>query len=338
MKILLRIVGIAVLFGVLFALNPVLADRTRFNPVYYLLLLETGRFITLAVSLTLINGITGQFSLGHAAFLAVGGYTSGIVTYYLAPKYLGYPPTVKAGLFPLNWNLVFLAALLFGGLMAAAVGFIVGLPSLRLKGDYLAIVTLGMGEVTRVVLQHIEPLGGSRGFTGLPRIVGLFWIWAVAFTTIAIVWNIKFSNHGRALLAIREDEIAAEAMGVPVTRYKVSAFVIGAFLAGMAGALYSHQVGSIYPTAAQFDNSILIVTMVVLGGTGSITGSVLAAAVLTALPVVLRTAAPQVEKYRMVIFSVLLIVLMLTRPQGLFGAREISFARFFRRRDAPAKG
>jgi branched-chain amino acid transport system permease protein len=332
----LRLVGLVVLAGLLYGISTFISDRTRFNPVYYRMLMEIGRFIVLAVSLTLINGITGQFSLGHAAFMAVGGYVAGVVTYYAAPHFLGLPPPAREG-FPLAWQLWFLLSLIAGGVGAALVGFLVGLPSLRLRGDYLAIVTLGMGEVVRVVIQHIQVVGGAQGFTGLPQMTTFFWIWMVAILTIIAVANLKFSAHGRALLAIREDEVAAEAMGVPITRYKVSAFVIGSFFAGTAGGLYAHQVGSIYPTAAQFDVSILIVTMVVLGGTGSITGSVIAAAVLTALPEVLREFAPPplrpaVEQYRMVIFALLLIVLMLTRPQGLFGAKEIDLRGLFARR------
>ncbi len=329
MRIVTRAAALAIFLALLFGLDHLISNPRLFNPVYYTLLIEIGRFAILAVSLTLINGITGQFSLGHAAFMAVGGYVSGIITYYAAPKLLGFPPA-GAGNLPLNWNLIFLVAMIAGGLAASLVGLGVGLPSLRLRGDYLAIVTLGTGEVVRVALQHIDYVGGSLGFTGLPLITNFFWIGVVSVGTVLAIRNLKFSAHGRALEAIREDEIAAEAMGVPVTRYKVAAFVIGSFFAGLAGALYVHQVGSIYPNAAGFENSIMIVVMVVLGGSGSITGSVLAAALLTALPQILRaspTLGPNVEKYRMVIFAALLVVLMLTRPQGLFGAREISFRR-----------
>ena len=224
-----------------------------------------------------------------------------------------------------------------------------GLPSLRLKGDYLAIVTLGLGEVVRVVIEHIQPLGGSLGFNGLPLITNLFWVYLVVLITIVSVRNIARSGHGRALAAIREDEIAAEAMGVPLTRYKVLAFSIGAFFAGMAGSLYAHSQASIQPTAASFIESIQIVVIVVLGGSGSITGSVVAAIVLTLLPEIPRSLAPVlgsaipgmknfgtlVEQYRMVLYALLLIVLMLTRPQGLLGGKELSFQWLRRRRSAP---
>ncbi len=304
--------------------------------IYYPIFLEIGRWITLAVSLNLINGLAGQFSLGHAAFMAVGGYAAASVTVFLGfgPLHLPGDPS-KA---PLMWQSLFAASLVVGGLAAALLGFLVGLPSLRLRGDYLAIVTLGFGEMVVYVINHIKPVGGSQGFNGLPLLTNYFWMYLVAALTIIAVRNIAVSAHGRALKAIREDEVAAEAMGVPLTRYKVTAFVIGAFFAGMAGGLFAHQQGSIEPTAASFVPSIQIVTMVVLGGVGSITGSVLAAILLTLIPELLRSFAPAlgrmvpalanlgplVEQYQMVIYSLLLIVLMLWRPQGLFGDREFS--------------
>lgn len=300
--------------------------------VYYPVVLEIGRWITLAVSLNLINGLAGQFSLGHAAFAAIGGYASGAVTVYLGPMLLGTEARWEPGAAPLGWNLLFAASLIVGGLVSAAVGFLVGIPSLRLRGDYLAIVTLGFGEVVRVVIEHVEPVGGSLGFNGIPLITNFFWMYLVAIVTIIAVRNIAQSSFGRALLSIREDEIAAESMGVHLTRHKVTAFAIGAFFAGMAGGLFAHQQGSIQPTAAGFIESIQIVVMVVLGGIGSITGSVLAAILLTLLPEIVRTVAPQAEPYRMVLYALLLIGLMLTRPQGLLGGREFSVRGLFARR------
>ena len=332
-----RVLGAVVLLGILFGINSwagameqAISQRPDLqqHPFYgkfelgYTVVLEVGRWIILAVSLNLINGIAGQFSLGHAAFAAVGGYTAAAVTVFIGPRFAGNPAATSA---------LLAAALLLGGLAAACSGFIVGLPSLRLRGDYLAIVTLGFGEVVRVIIQHIDAVGGSQGFNGIPILTNFFWMYLVVVITILVARNILQSGHGRALLAIREDEIAAEAMGVPLTRYKVMAFVIGAFFAGLAGGLYAHRVNTLQPEAAGFLDSIQIVTMVVLGGSGSITGAVLAATLLTLLPEILRTVRPDWEAYRMPIYALLLIVLMLTRPQGLLGSKELSFAGFRRK-------
>lgn len=300
--------------------------------VFYPTGLEIGRWIILAVSLNLVNGIAGQFSLGHAAFAAIGGYASAAVTVYLGPRLFGGATGWFPGAAPLGWNVLFGVSLLVGGLVAALVGLLVGIPSLRLRGDYLAIVTLGFGEVVRVVIEHIEPVGGSLGFNGIPLLTNYFWVLLVVVVTVLAIRNVAASGPGRALHAIREDEIAAEAMGVALTRCKVTAFVIGAFFAGLAGALFAHKEGTIQPTAAGFIISIQIVVMVVLGGSGSITGSVLAALLLTLLPEVVRSVKPEWEPYRMPIYALLLIVLMLTRPQGLFGGREFSFRGLFVRR------
>ena len=306
--------------------------------VFYPTGLEIGRWIILAVSLNLINGIAGQFSLGHAAFAAIGGYASAAITVYLGPRLFPGTAGWYPGAAPLGWNLLFGASLLVGGLVAAGVGFLVGIPSLRLRGDYLAIVTLGFGEVVRVVIEHIEPVGGSLGFNGVPLITNYFWMFLSVVVTILVVRNIVQSGPGRALNAIREDEVAAEAMGVPLTRYKVTAFVIGAFFAGIAGGLFAHKEGTIQPGAAGFIVSIQIVVMVVLGGSGSITGSVLAAILLTLLPEILRTFKPEWEPFRMPLYALVLIVLMLTRPQGLFGGKEFSVRWLFRRRTKPEMG
>lgn len=282
----------------------------RANPYLWYILVRVGIYITLAVSLNLINGIAGQFSLGHMGFAAVGGYTAAAMTVFLAPR-LGL---TQVGI-PF-----FLFALLCGGLASAAAGVIVGLPTLRLRGDYLAIATLGFGEIVRVILLNIPALGGAAGFKGIPAMDGmLFWSFAWALATVVVVRNLRFSRHGRALLAIREDEMAAEAMGVNTTRYKVMAFTIGAFFAGVAGGLLGHYLSILVPKEFGFLNSVEVVVMVVLGGMGSITGSVLAASVLTFLPEMLRA----VGDIRMILYSVLLILLMLTRPQGLFGRTEL---------------
>ncbi len=299
MKRLLVLVGLLVLFLLANQFLPNVIDT------YYLHLFTLSCInIILAVSLNLINGFTGQFSLGHAGFMAVGGYTSASLTYYLGPKLiaaLGFLPAVLAK------NLLFLFALLGGGLSAATLGLLVGIPSLRLRGDYLAIVTLGMGEIIRVLILNIDAIGGARGFSGIPAYTNLFWIISLATLTIA-----------------------AEAMGINTTYYKVTAFVIGAFFAGMAGCLFGHYLQLLHPNSFTFIKSFEIIIMIIVGGLGSIFGSVIAAVILTLLPEALRYLGP-VKDWRMVIYSLALIIMMLTRPQGLFGSWRPNFRRWWKK-------
>jgi branched-chain amino acid transport system permease protein len=269
-------------------------------------LMDIGINVILAVSLTLVNGFTGQFSLGHAAFMAIGGYTAVALTYY--GSFALWGSAAVHGGFLGGGEGLFLTACLLGGSLAAVAGWVVGLPSLRLRGDYLAIVTLGFGEIVRVLFQQTREvkytaesvagaslgdlllsLGGSLGFTGIPKYTDLFWIFVFVSATLVFALRVKYSTHGLAFLAIREDEIAAEAMGVPVARYRVRAFVLAAFFAGIAGALFAHEVGTaLNPRELGFQKSIEIVIMVVLGGMGSVSGAALAAVILTFLPEWLR--------------------------------------------------
>jgi branched-chain amino acid transport system permease protein len=212
-----------------------------------------------------------------------------------------------------TWAL-FLLALLAGGLAASVAGLVVGVPSLRLKGDYLAIVTLGFGEIIRVVLQNIDAVGGSRGLIGIPGYANLFWAFAFAALAVYVVWSMVHSTYGRGFIAVADDEIAAEAMGINTTRYKITAFLVGAFFAGIAGGVYAHFKQYIAPQGFGFDKSIEIVVMVILGGMGNTTGVILAAILLTVLGETLR----QFGDYRMILYSLVIIVLMITRPQGLF--------------------
>jgi branched-chain amino acid transport system permease protein len=295
-----------------------------------------GVHIIAAVSLNIVNGMTGQFSIGHAGFMAVGAYTSAKVTLaMLTLKITGVPEG-------LSDQLMFLAATLIGGTTAALAGFLVGLPSLRLRGDYLAIVTLGFGEIIRVIATNTEALGGALGLQGLPERTSFFMVWGWVFLTVLVARRIASSAHGRSLWAIREDEIAAEAMGVNTTGYKVRSFVISSFFAGVAGALLAHQIQLVNPTTFSFMKSMEIVVMIVAGGLGSTTGAIVAAISLTLLPEAMRTAfkeigggdnsmAQKVDQIRMPIFGVLLVVLMLVRPQGLFGSREIWEMKWFRK-------
>jgi branched-chain amino acid transport system permease protein len=291
------------------------------------ILLNIGIAITMAVSLNLINGIAGQFSLGHAGFMAVGAYTGASLTLALGPRMAAAVPALGPDA-PAGGMLLLGLAMLAAGAMAALAGLAVGLPSLRLRGDYLAIVTLGFGEIIRVILLNIPAIGGAQGLSGIPALTNFFWVAFAAVSVIALSRNLVQSTHGMAFLSVREDEVAAEAMGVNTTRTKVLAFVIGAFFAGVGGALFAHLQQFIQPRDFDFMLSVQFVVMVVLGGTGSITGATLAAAVLTLLPEVLRS----LSEYRMLVYSILLIVMMLTRPQGIFGGRELSWRSLFPRR------
>jgi branched-chain amino acid transport system permease protein len=369
------------------------------------LLMDCGIAVILATSLTVVNGFTGQFSIGHAGFMSLGGYAAAAIVYYGSFRAFG-DFDFHGGL--ISWSgagafsgplvtpgdLLFVAACLFGALVAAIAGWIVGLPSLRLRGDYLAIVTLGFGEIVRVLIQgtpdqldnsdsdplvsaisfpkQLVHLGGALGFSGAPAYSTVFWIWLAVGITLAAIIRLKQSSYGRALLSVREDEVAAQAMGVNITKYKVRAFVFSAFFAGLAGALYAMKVGTINAGELAFQKSFDIVIMVVLGGLGSVSGAAVAAVILTLLPELLRDPpdlwpwglvaaaivavlivafAPRklgplltligvcagwelmrwsarwmkidLSDYRMIIYALALIIMMIVRPQGLFGVREI---------------
>jgi branched-chain amino acid transport system permease protein len=299
------------------------------DPYFLDVVMGVGVSVVLASSLNLINGFTGQFSLGHAGFMAVGAYTSAMLTTVVAPR-LGWNPVL------LQW-VFFPMSLIAAGLLAALAGLAVGAPSLRLKGDYLAIVTLGFGEIIRVILQNLDAVGGARGLTGVPTYTNLFWTFGTAALTVYTVWALLNSTHGRGFLAVADDEVAAEAMGLDTTRYKITAFGIGSFFAGIAGGLYAHLKGYLNPGGFSFDKSIEIVVMVILGGMGRHAGVVFAAILLTLLPEGLRELGSRsvpnpfggaawslewIKDMRMILYSLLLILLMLMRPQGLFHRGE----------------
>src|SRR5438128_6499386 len=278
-----------------------------------------GIAIILAVSLNLVNGLTGQFSIGHAGFMAIGGYVSAVL--------------LMRGPSEDPYRLFFIASIAAGAGAAALAGWLVGKPSLRLRGDYLAIVTLGFGEIIRVVIENTRLFGGAIGLSPIPRYADFTWIWTAAIATILVTKRLRDSTHGRAFLSVREDEVAAEAMGIDTTGYKVRAFVISAAMAGVAGALSGAFEGNLAPQSFTFVRSFEIVAMVVLGGMGSITGSTIAATVLTILPEYLRALA----NLRMVIYSVALIVLMLVRPRGLLGTTELWDYLRRKRKASPGK-
>lgn len=294
----------------------------RIDPYHLDVVIGVGINIILAVSLNLVNGYTGQFSLGHAGFMSVGAYFSAAVSLFIMPRFFG-----AAGGSAVQQGGLFLAALFAGGLSAAFAGLLVGVPSLRLKGDYLALVTLGFGEIIRVIFQNVEKLGGALGLNGIPAYTTIFWVMAFVAFTIFVVSCLVNSTYGRGFLATHDDEIASEAVGLNTTNYKIVAFVIGAFFAGIAGGLYGHFKLTITPTGFDFTKSIEIVVMVILGGMGNTLGVILAAILLTLLPELLRPIA----EYRMIIYSLLLIILMLLRPQGLFNFG----LRASKKKDAP---
>ena len=376
-----------------------------------------GIAILLAVSLTVVNGFTGQFSIGHSGFLAVGGYAAAALLYYGTYRLFGdvgfHGGRLSGGPAGGPWvtrgDGLFLASLLFGGVVAAGVGWLVGLPSLRLRGDYLAIVTLGFCEIVRVVIQgtgaqlgpddsigpglidagDLEPvtrtfgqqmthLGGALGFSGVPTYATVFWIAVAVVLTLVLTVRLKYSAYGRSMLSVREDDIAAQAVGVNITRFKVRAFVFSAFFAGVAGGLFAMKNGTINAGELGFQRSFDFVIMVVLGGLGSVSGAALAAVLVTLLPEWLRDPPSlwpwglvsavglavlivifsrrrrgplvtlavacgawqglistfrylqahghrdlNLSDYRVVLFALMLIVVMIVRPQGLFGLHEL---------------
>jgi branched-chain amino acid transport system permease protein len=299
-----------------------LVPGVSISPYILQVICLAGINIILAVSLNLINGFTGQFSIGHAGFMAIGAYASAFLTVTCGERIraaLGFlPPFAQDGA-------LLLSGLALGALLAAIAGFFVGVPSLRLRGDYLAIVTLGFGEIIRVWILNIDAIGGARGYSGIPKLANFFWIYLFAVISVTVVSRTVRSSFGRSLIAIREDEIAAEAMGVDTTRSKVISFVLSSAMAGVGGGLFGHYLMYVHTNSFTFIKSIEIIIMIVIGGLGSITGSVVGAVLYIALTEGLRGFA----QYRMILFSLLLIVIMIVRPQGLMGHRE--FASFFRR-------
>lgn len=311
------------------------------SPYFTYLALLVGVNVVLAVSLNIINGMTGQFSIGHAGFMAVGAFSSAVVSLALNEYRISALPAEVGN------QLFFVISLLVGGVLAAACGFVVGLPSLRLRGDYLAIVTLGFGEIILVIVRNTPALGGALGLSGMPQHTTLFAVWFVAFLVILLSRRLLASPHGRNLVAIREDEVAAEAMGVDTTSYKVRAFVVSSFFAGVAGGLFAHFQSIIAPgDSFSFVRSMEIVVFIVAGGLGSTSGAVVAAAVLTLLPEAMRaifikvggdneSLAQSIDQLRKPIFGLLLVLMMLTRPQGLFGTHEV-WELFKKKKGVPA--
>lgn len=318
---LLNIFFLALLFVIVFSL----ISNGAINNYYTSIIITVGIAIIMTVSLNLTTGLLGQLCLGHAGFMSIGAYTAGIITNNLR---------TAAPDLPFAWSLAI--ALVAAGLMAAVFGFLIGMPALRLKGDYLAIITLGFGEIIRVIIENLSITGGSAGLSRITRMSRafsdnskfssaiqfgiVFWVMVIVVTGI---FTLGRSRHGRAIISIRENEVAAEATGIPTTYYKLLAFTLAAFFAGIAGGLYAHQIGLLTPRYFDFNKSIEFLVMVVLGGMGSITGSIVSAAVLVTLPEILREFA----NWRMVIYSLALILMMIFRPSGLLGTREFSLIK-----------
>ncbi|MEO7427330.1 MAG: branched-chain amino acid ABC transporter permease, partial [Fibrobacteria bacterium] len=279
MKRLLWILGtIAALALMQWGITALLLEGPiRQGPYYYQILILAGINISLAVSLNLINGIAGQFSIGHAGFFAVGAYASASVSYYAGPAIRGLMAFLpQAG----QDSAVLILALAAAALATGLAGLLVGIPSLRLRGDYLAIVTLGFGEIIRVLILNIDAIGGARGFSGIPKLSNFFWVYLLVAAVVATVANLLRSSYGRAFIAIRENEIAAQAMGIDVTRHKVLAFALSSMFAGMAGCLFGHYTMYLHTNTFTFVKSFEIIIMIAIGGLGSIEGAVLGAVLL----------------------------------------------------------
>lgn len=293
------------------AIPPVLVLVNVINPYVAGVLTLAGINAIMAISVNLISGITGQLSLGQAGFMAIGAYSTILFT---TLAHIPVPISV-----------------ILAGIVTAIFGFLIGFPTLKLEGDYLAIVTLGFGEIIRVVLVNLRQwTGGPNGkqFTtiiALQPVLSILLVTGILVLIIIMIQNFIRSSYGRAILAVREDEIAANSCGIPVFKYKMVGFVIASFIAGIGGALYILYIGFVKPEQASFNRSIEYLIFVVLGGMGSMTGSVLAAYVLTYLQEFLRF----MQNYRLLLYPVILILVMIFRPQGLLGTKEFSFVKAF---------
>ena len=299
-KNLLILGAIILAYIILFSLTSTKIIKPYYTGIIILTLIN----VILAVSLNLIVGFTGQLCLGHAGFMAIGAYVSAMLTKEV--------------------NIPFFLALLIGAIIAAIFAALIGYPTLRLKGDYFAITTLAFCEIIRVVIMNIEAVGGATGLKSIPKNTNFTIAFIFAALTVLIIYNILHSSQGRAMITVRENEIAAEAMGINTFKYKMMAFIIGAFFAGLAGSLYAHYMGYIQPSTFNFVKSIDYLTYVVFGGMGSLSGSIIATGVLTFLPELLRGFA----EYRLIIYPLALIVLMIFRPEGLLGNKELSLKMF----------
>jgi branched-chain amino acid transport system permease protein len=308
------VLGICLLYAVIKVLSvlPLTRQGPILNKYYIQLLMLAGINIIMTVSLGMVNGFTGQFSIGHAGFMAVGAYTSAMITTVWlhlgsVSPWIGYP--------------VYILAVLAGGLVAAGAGYLVGAPSLRLKGDYLAIVTLSANELIRTVIRVTDVLGGPRGLGGIPKFTNFETVFAFTVVSIILMRNYLFSSNGRSMKAIRDSEIAAEAMGIDTTRQKVFVFVFSAFFAGVSGGIFAHLLQFIHPDNFSFVKSLEYLIYLYVGGSESLSGAIIGPAIFTLIPELLRW----LKQWRMVIYPVVLILVMIFRTEGIMGLKEFGF-------------
>ncbi|MGI6030828.1 MAG: branched-chain amino acid ABC transporter permease [Eubacteriales bacterium] len=310
----INLVAVVALYALLMLLMQTGVINSYYKGILMLILVN----IVLAVSLNITTGFLGQIALGHAGFMSIGAYAAGLLAKAVGEPQTGNPAMDMA----LSFG-IFVVSLLVGGILAAVVGLAMGIPSLRLKGDYLAIITLGFCQIIKVIIEYFDFTGGAQGLKQIPKLAAFSWVFWVTVLIVAVLFTFVRSRFGRAIMAIREDDIASEACGIHNTYYKVLAFVVSAFFAGVAGAMYALFTGLLSAAKFDFNKSVDILVFVVLGGMGSLTGSVLAATGLTILPEALR----EFSDYRMVIYSVALILMMIFKPSGLLGRYEFSLTR-----------
>ncbi len=307
-----RTIVIVIAFVLLYAVIKALNLMGVLNAYYIQLISLVGINIVMTVSLGMVNGFTGQFSIGHAGFMAVGAYTSAMITttwlhLSTANPWVGYP--------------VFVLSLLAGGLLAAGVGYLVGAPSLRLKGDYLAIVTLSANELIHAILNATNAVGGPRGLGGIPKFTTLEVIFVFTIVSVVLMRNYLFSSQGRSMKAVRDSEIAAESTGINTTKQKVFVFVFSAFFAGVSGGIFAHLLQFIDPSSFTFVKSLEYLIYLYIGGAESISGAIIGPIIFTILPELMRS----LQSWRMVIYPLILILVMIFRTEGIMGLKEFSF-------------
>ncbi len=306
-KLIRELVTALVLAVVVYAIFAIGFATGAINSYWQGILMLVGINVTLAVSLNLATGYLGQLTLGHAGFMAVGAYVSALLSMYA--------------------NLPFVLTLVIGAVAAGFIGLLIGVPILRLKGDYLCIITLAFNEIIRVIIVNLSITNGSKGLIGTPSDTTFLVVYLVAVITIFVVYSIVHSRHGRAIISIREDETAAELSGINITYYKILAFVISALFAGLAGGLYSHYIAILVPKYFDYNKSVEILVMVVLGGMGNLPGSIIAAVALTIIPSLLISFS----QYRMLIYAIVLIAAMLLKNSDAGIALRAKLPKFKKR-------
>lgn len=306
---IINFIGILAVFAILVLLLDTSLLGRQVNYIRGIIIISMVTII-MVTSLNLVTGFMGEFSLGHAGFMSIGAYSSAVVTLMLDDK--GIPGIV-----------LFVIAIFIGGIASGIIGFLVGIPALRLRGDYLAIVTIAVAEIVRVAFCNFPATGGGKTLSGISKVSDVHLVFIVMVISVCIMYMFVRSRFGRVVTAIREDYIAASASGINVTKYKIMTFTISALFAGVAGAIYAHYMTAMIPNTFSFMKSAEYLTMAILGGAGSLTGSIIGAAVLSALPEMLR----DFSIYRMLAYSVVLVLIMIFRPSGIFGKYEFSLPR-----------